>query len=142
MLDVHPAHHAASTWRDFFIHLATIVLGLLIAIGLEQTAEYFHHLHQRHQLEADLREEGLSNQATQPAMLRYLELEESIALDELAVINAMRDGHLKAMPAMPPTYAARSAEIHRLTYSPPARAVWRAAQQSQTLALLPPLEGE
>jgi hypothetical protein len=36
MLDVHPAHHAASTWRDFFIHIATIVLGLLIAISFEQ----------------------------------------------------------------------------------------------------------
>jgi len=43
MLDVHPAHHAASTWRDFFIHIATIVLGLLIAVSLEQTVEYFHH---------------------------------------------------------------------------------------------------
>ena len=46
MLDVHPAHHAASTWRDFFIHIATIVVGLLIAVGLEQTVEYFHHRHQ------------------------------------------------------------------------------------------------
>jgi hypothetical protein len=45
MLDVHPAHHAATTWRDFFIHIATIVLGLLIAISLEQTVEYFHHRH-------------------------------------------------------------------------------------------------
>jgi hypothetical protein len=43
MLDVHPAHHAAQTWRDFFIHIATIVLGLLIAVGLEQTVEYIHH---------------------------------------------------------------------------------------------------
>ena len=42
-----PAHHAASTWRDFFIHIATIVLGLLIAVGLEQTVE---HLHQHYQL--------------------------------------------------------------------------------------------
>jgi hypothetical protein len=49
MLDVHPAHHAASTWRDFFIHIATIVIGLLIAIGLEQTVEYFHHRHQLHE---------------------------------------------------------------------------------------------
>ena len=32
MLDVHPPHHAANTWRDFFIHIATIVIGLLIAI--------------------------------------------------------------------------------------------------------------
>jgi hypothetical protein len=22
MLDIHPAHHAATTWRDFFIHIA------------------------------------------------------------------------------------------------------------------------
>ena len=43
MLDVHPAPHAASTWRDFFIHIATIVLGLLIAVGLEQTVEYINH---------------------------------------------------------------------------------------------------
>src|ERR1700677_797621 len=46
MLDVHPAHHAANTWREFFIHIATIVIGLLIAVGLEQTVEYFHHQHQ------------------------------------------------------------------------------------------------
>jgi hypothetical protein len=36
VLEVHPPHHAASSWRDFFIHIATIVIGLLIAIGLEQ----------------------------------------------------------------------------------------------------------
>src|SRR5450432_3335017 len=43
MLDVHPAHHAASTWKEFFIHIATIVLGLLIAVGLEQLVEHIHH---------------------------------------------------------------------------------------------------
>jgi hypothetical protein len=46
MLDVHPPTHPAHTWRDFLIHIATIVIGLLIAIGLEQTVEYFHHRHQ------------------------------------------------------------------------------------------------
>jgi hypothetical protein len=30
MLDVHPAHHPASTWKGFFIHIATICVGLLI----------------------------------------------------------------------------------------------------------------
>jgi hypothetical protein len=58
MLDVHPPHHSANTWRDFLIHIATIVVGLLIAIGLEQSVEYVHHLHQRHQLQQDLREEA------------------------------------------------------------------------------------
>ncbi len=37
MLDVHPPHKAAHTFKDFFIHIATIVIGLLIAVGLEQT---------------------------------------------------------------------------------------------------------
>jgi hypothetical protein len=45
MLDVHPAHHAASSWNEFLIHITTIVLGLLVAIGLEQTVEYVHHRH-------------------------------------------------------------------------------------------------
>jgi len=50
MIDIHPPHHAATTRRDFFIHLSTVVLGILIAIGLEQTVEYFHHRHQLHEL--------------------------------------------------------------------------------------------
>jgi hypothetical protein len=39
MLDVHPPHQAIHGWRDFFIHIATIVVGLLIAVALEQTVE-------------------------------------------------------------------------------------------------------
>ena len=42
MLDVHPPEHAAHTWRDFFIHIATIVVGLIIAVGLEQLVERIH----------------------------------------------------------------------------------------------------
>ncbi len=34
MLDVHPPHAPTHTWKDFFIHIATIVIGLIIAVGL------------------------------------------------------------------------------------------------------------
>ncbi len=61
MLDVHPPHHAATTWRDFFIHIATIVIGLLIAVGLEQTVEYFHHRHQVAETRELLRNEREDN---------------------------------------------------------------------------------
>ncbi|MES2392292.1 MAG: hypothetical protein V4555_11670, partial [Acidobacteriota bacterium] len=47
MLDVHPPHHPTHTWKDFFIHIATIVVGLIIAVGLEQLVE---HVHQRYEL--------------------------------------------------------------------------------------------
>jgi hypothetical protein len=45
MIDIHPPQHAATTRRDFLIHLFTVVLGILIAIGLEQSVEYLHHRH-------------------------------------------------------------------------------------------------
>jgi hypothetical protein len=61
VIDVHAAHGGIHTWKDFWIHLGTITLGLLIAIGLEQSAEWVHHRYQRHTLEEDLRQEGSSN---------------------------------------------------------------------------------
>jgi hypothetical protein len=57
MIDIHPSTHAANTWREFFIHIATIVLGLLIAIGLEQTVEYFHERHELRIAREELRVE-------------------------------------------------------------------------------------
>jgi hypothetical protein len=49
MLDVHPPHPPTHTRRAVHIHIATIVVGLLIAIGLEQIVEFFHHRHQLHE---------------------------------------------------------------------------------------------
>jgi len=57
MLDVHPAHHAANSWKEFFIHIATIVLGLLIAVGLEQTVEYIHQRRELTKAREELRVE-------------------------------------------------------------------------------------
>jgi hypothetical protein len=61
MLDVHPAHRAASSWKEFFIHIATIVLGLLIAVGLEQAVEYFHHRREVAEVREELRGEREAN---------------------------------------------------------------------------------
>ena len=58
MLDVHPPHEAAHTWKDFFIHIATICIGLLIAVGLEQSVEALHRQHERAELRESLRRES------------------------------------------------------------------------------------
>ncbi|MGA8940248.1 MAG: hypothetical protein WB439_13885 [Acidobacteriaceae bacterium] len=50
MIDIQPPEHTPHTWRDFFIHIATIVVGLVIAVGLEQTVEAVHHHQQRQEL--------------------------------------------------------------------------------------------
>ena|ERR1700722_1775962 len=60
-MDVHAPHGGIHTWRDFWIHLGTITIGLLIAIGLEQSVEWVHRLHERHVLQGELRDEGDEN---------------------------------------------------------------------------------
>src|SRR5947209_3784488 len=73
MLDVHPSPHAAHGWRDFFVHIATIVIGLLIALGLEQSAEGIHHRRQVREARGAIAEERAANQrefATNTEMFR------------------------------------------------------------------------
>ncbi len=57
MLDVHAPHEAVHTWKGFFIHIANIFIGLLIAIALEQTVEFFHHHHEVAETRVALHEE-------------------------------------------------------------------------------------
>ena len=61
MFDVHAPHESIHTWKDFYFHIATIVVGLLIAIGLEQTVEAIHHSNERRELIREMREEAEHN---------------------------------------------------------------------------------
>ena len=58
MLDVHAPHQSTHTWADFFIHIGTIAVGLLLAIGLEQLVEHLHHRHQAVELRENLQAES------------------------------------------------------------------------------------
>ena len=62
MLDVHPPPHPSHGWRDFFVHIVTIVIGLLIALALEQTAEGFHHRAQVREAREAIAQERAANQ--------------------------------------------------------------------------------
>ena len=43
---MHAPHHSIGGWKDFFVHLVTITVGLLIAAGIEGCVE----LHREHKL--------------------------------------------------------------------------------------------
>ncbi len=73
MLEVHPPHHSPTTWRDFLLHIVTIVIGLLIAIGLEQTVEYFHHRHIVEVARENIRHEIETNDKQASEDLGYLD---------------------------------------------------------------------
>jgi hypothetical protein len=95
MLDVHAPHERVHGWSDFFIHIATIVIGLLIAVGLEQTVEYFHHRHQaREGLELLRREvdENRKNLAYDAKVLAFSEREQHA---NLGVLQRLRNHKLQ-----------------------------------------------
>ena len=69
MLDVHPPHEPVHGWRDFFVHLTTITIGLLIALSLEGCVEWRHHRQLVHEAEASLQTEIKAN-AKEQALLR------------------------------------------------------------------------
>ena len=134
MLDVHPPHHAANTWRDFFIHIATIVIGLLIAIGLEQGVEAVHHHRQRHQLEDQLLEVLDNDRSLIAVDLNQFGAFRQYLVELQAAVVAQRHG--KPLSSGPP------ADDPRMKMSPrfPSLAPYEAAQQNGTVAVLPSSE--
>jgi hypothetical protein len=61
MLDVHAPHGKLHGIKDFFLHLFTITLGLLIALSLEGWVESAHHRHLAQEAEDGLRTEIAHN---------------------------------------------------------------------------------
>jgi hypothetical protein len=126
MLDVHPPHTPTHTWRDFFIHIATIVVGLIIAVGLEQTVEYLHHHHQRHELEIALQRDGGDNKGYIEHDIAICDQTISWALQEAAAIEQGRPGG--------PSTLHRLEDVQLLI---PNAGVWQAAKLNGVAALLP-----
>jgi hypothetical protein len=125
MLDVHPAPHAAHTWREFFIHIATIVLGLLIAIALEQTVEYFHHRHQLHRLEEALQKSSEANK-------EYIK-------DNIAMTQSIMDWAMGQAAALEHAGPTASLTLRRMPVAElyaPDTGVWLAAKANGQAGLL------
>ncbi len=136
MLDVHPPHHTPHGWRDFFIHIATISVGLLIAIGLEQTVEAIHHHHQRVELEHDLRLETEKNVGLYKLDYTFFDLKAAHFIGLQHYVDALRrkepQSTLSKIP-LPP------GPVNDLFWGPGSSA-WETAKESSLLELLPPDE--
>ena len=42
-MDIHPPHGPVNSFKDFLLHLLTVILGILIALSLEGLIEWHHH---------------------------------------------------------------------------------------------------
>jgi hypothetical protein len=92
MLDVHPPEHGIHGIRDFFIHLLTITVGLLIALGLEAGVEALHHRNERKEAEATLRQELTQNRLTLVAIQKQSDREREGLANILKFLEDIREG--------------------------------------------------
>jgi hypothetical protein len=136
-MEVHPPHHPLHSWKDFLIHIATITVGLLIAIGLEQSVEALHHRHQRHQLQEDLRAEAEQNRQVIARNLKMRNLEPWFDGAMEAVDKAVpQQGKMRLVLPRPPCIPG-SVGTAAVRYFAPSEAVWTTAKESGLTALLP-----
>lgn len=97
MLDVHAPDHKLDGARDFFMHLFTITIGLLIALALENAAEALHHRHLRKEAEANITQELRENRETLNQAAKPVLEERQSLLTLLTALEATAAGSKDAM---------------------------------------------
>ena len=131
MLDVHPPHAPTHTWKDFFIHIATIVVGLLIAVGLEQAVEAIHHRRQVAETREALRFEHEQNLLRYRLMSREFKRQKNALEGNLAALLYLRQ-HPGATAVQLPQPILWHIFTQRFNDS-----AWQGAQHSGITALMP-----
>jgi hypothetical protein len=129
MIDIHPPQHAPMTRREFFTHLFIVILGILIAIGLEQTVEAIHHAHERRALIENFHHECANNLKVFELDLGLVHQNIAWGRSSLAILRNARPQGGTITVTMPP--GPRSG-MHA-----PSRSVWSIAKSSGKVELLP-----
>jgi|ERR1017187_3426439 hypothetical protein len=131
MLDVHAPQEVLHTWKGFFIHIATIVIGLLIAVGLEQTVEYFHHRQQVAEIRRSLAEERRINEVIFTSACNEFRRYAPILLGSLQTLTYLRT-HPGASPSQwPGRFSFYMLNTHFQD------SAWKTALQSAALEYMP-----
>lgn len=127
MLEVHAPHRATHTAKDFLLHIAAISIGLLLALGLESTAEWLHHRHQGRQALEVLRREVERNRLVLAADIESADAAEGHHRAALAVVHRVRAG--QARPDDQVIFIRR--------YSPLNSSAWKVVHDTGAAAYIP-----
>jgi len=128
-MDVHAPHEPVTTWTQVWIHLGIITVGLLIALGLEHAVASMHRVHERHELQRGLHDEGERNESTlKMDFERMAALKNSLVAEHREIDDAIaKGGGLSALPG-------QSASTGAVAL--PSEAMWDSAKASGRVALL------
>jgi|ERR1700761_2082069 hypothetical protein len=135
MLDVHPPHKAIEGVGEFFLHLFTITVGLLIAVGIEAAVER----HQHRELAAEARDtmtaEIRKNSSNVADALKDIDQEQQKLKDNL--------DRVRKVQLNPSDPTARDLHLD-ITFNTTGLedTGWRTAQVTGALAFMPYAESE
>jgi len=87
VLEVHPPSEPVHGWRDFLIHLATITIGLLIALSLEGCVEFWQHRSLVHEAEESLQTEINANARELDGALDDVRKEQEVLRRDIEVMK-------------------------------------------------------
>lgn len=90
VIDIHPPHQAAHSWRDIFVHLATITVGLFIALSLEGCVEWQHHRHLVHEARENIRSEMQDNQKELKGALDVIHKEQAEVKSDIEALIKLK----------------------------------------------------
>ena len=134
-LDVHAPHEPIHGVKDFLLHLLTITVGLLIAVGIEGCVE----LHREHKLvkeaRATLREEIEDNSKVMEGALQDLQKEKSRVqkdMDLLTRIQVNPKDQVADGPSIDASFSNKSLK----------ETAWKTAQTTGALSFMPYAEAQ
>ena len=127
MIDVHPLHQPVHTWKEFLIHMSAICLGLLIAIGLEQSVEYLHHRHQAREARASIQQELVENASIVQHNLTRLAADQAALAKDMDVLNSNAPDAQALSTLQYSWYQLRQHDV-----------AWNAAKTDGSIALIAP----
>ncbi len=131
MIDVHPPHGSVHSWRDFFIHIATITIGLLIAISLEGMVEAAHHWHIVREARENIRREIEQNEKQAKENIEYVQSDAARMKQNMEWARDLRaDSHAMDHKKLQFTF----------TWSSFSDSAWTSARDSGALTYMPTSE--
>ncbi len=127
MLEVHAPHERIGGLRDFFIHLFTITVGLLIALSLEGCVEWQHHRHLVREAESGLRNEIEQNSKLTASIRQQIQDEQKLLDQDLLVLS-----HMRIRPG--PTHETLGFSFTMRSFD---EVTWKTAQATGAFAYMP-----
>jgi hypothetical protein len=124
-MEVHAPHEPIRSWKDFFLHLTTITIGLLIALSLEGMVEWMHHRHLVNEAHENLQEEIRENRQTLDQDRVYIQAD----LERIDKIMAM----LRQLRENPKMHADASI---RMSWASVNDSAWKTARDTGALSLM------